>query len=336
MTSWSTCSSSRSVASRPATGTFGKFPPHRRSGFTLLEVLMVVFILSAIALSTVSFTDELDQQIRFDDTATRSRYIRRAVVGDVSRDANGTPIVSGFVADVGRLPINLQELIEQGSLPSWQLDATSNQWFGWRGPYLETVREAVSGLKVYRDGWGNVDLVPANDALNFGWNVVVEPSPGQLVVQSFGSDSQVGGPAGDVYAADYPPVADPLVLQQDHQIDIQGWAVTISFFNPSGGSKLPNQAKDLRVRFYYPQGGSIVSVDSNVKTLNRQSILDGKAQALDFLFPATPQLIPWGVRSLVVIDDTSAVYLAASNNPKNVTFLPRGQLPTKEFTWFME
>ncbi len=308
-----------------------------RGGLTLLEMLLVLFILSAIAYSTVSLTDRLDLQSRFDDTAVRLKNIRRAVVGDPNREANNSPIVSGFVADLGRLPNNLQELVEQGSMPSWQLDATSNQWFGWRGPYLDTIREMQSGLKAFRDGWGNIDPIPVNDALNFGWNVIVESSPGELVVQSYGSDGLAGAAPGDVYAADYPPLADPFVKQDNHQIDIQSWSVTISFHNPSGGaSRLPNQNTDLRVRLYYPQNGSILSVDSNSKRLRRRTVRNSRTRDLDFVFPATPQLIPWGVRSLVVIDDSDSVYVPSSNVPRNATFVPRAQLPTLGFTWNLE
>ena len=104
-----------------------------RSGLTLLEMLLVLFILSAIAFSTVSMTDRLDLQSRYDDTAVRLENIRSAVVGDPSRQTNNSPIVSGFVSDMGRLPNNLGELVEQGAMPAWNLDATSNQWLGWRG-----------------------------------------------------------------------------------------------------------------------------------------------------------------------------------------------------------
>ena len=37
---------------------------HARSGFTLLELLVVVFLLSAIALSGVAVVDEFDNQSR--------------------------------------------------------------------------------------------------------------------------------------------------------------------------------------------------------------------------------------------------------------------------------
>ncbi len=307
-----------------------------RGGLTLLEMLLVLFLFSAIAYSPVSLTDRQDLQSRFDDTAVRLKNIRRAVVGDPNREANNSPIVSGFVADLGRLPNNLQELVEQGSLPSWQFDATSNQWFGWRGPYLDTIREMQSGLKAFRDGWGNIDPIPVNDALNFGWNVIVEPSPGELVVQSYGSDGLVGGAPGDVYAADYPPLVDPFVKRDDHQIDIQSWIVTISFYNPVGGKQLPKKNAQLRVRLYLPQNGSIGSIDSNSTTLRKKSVADGSTMDLDFVFPAAPQLIPWGVRSLVVIDKKGKVYVPASNVPRNATFVPRAQLPTLGFTWNLE
>ena len=106
------------------------------AGFTLLELLLVVAILSALALGTISLIDETDEQLRFDDSKTRLKQIREAIIGDLSSHIASPPSVSGFVADIGRLPNNVSELLNQGNLPSWSYDQTSGIWAGWRGPYI--------------------------------------------------------------------------------------------------------------------------------------------------------------------------------------------------------
>ena len=48
------------------------------SGFTLLELMLVVFILSALALTASAFVDNHDDQFRFEDTRRRVPSIDRA------------------------------------------------------------------------------------------------------------------------------------------------------------------------------------------------------------------------------------------------------------------
>ena len=57
-----------------------------RLGFTLLELLLVVFILSLIALSAVAIADRADEQLRYDDTNQHLQLIRRATIGDPLAD----------------------------------------------------------------------------------------------------------------------------------------------------------------------------------------------------------------------------------------------------------
>lgn len=178
-----------------------------RAGFTLLEMLVVVFILAALALSTVAVTQDADSQFRYEDTLARREAIRRAALGSPDLQLNGQPLLRGFVADMGRLPISLRELVEQDQDPDPALLAVTNlaeygfvplqstpgypspapaSWAswglagGWRGPYLSGVEEDryLSGVeedrvRVFRDGWGRVadpSLDTTPDALNYGWD----------------------------------------------------------------------------------------------------------------------------------------------------------------------
>jgi prepilin-type N-terminal cleavage/methylation domain-containing protein len=145
-------------------------------GFTLVELLLVILVLSSLALAATFLVDGLNEQSRFDDTKTRLQLIRQAIVGDSSRTLNGQPDVRGFVADMGRLPIDIQELIEQDGQLAWGLSTvtvpdissvtvTISLSAGWRGPYLDTLPES-DGVRRFRDGWGSGDL----SDVNFGWN----------------------------------------------------------------------------------------------------------------------------------------------------------------------
>lgn len=161
-------------------------------GLTLLELLVVVSILAVLATVAVQTTTDIGNQTRYDTTQTSLGSFRDAVLGpggQVSPD--GTPMVTGFIADMGRPPrsrsiprvndtpvLGLTELhsetvpsglvgfalhqassnnysstlITTVSLPALLHDPNIRVPAGWRGPYL---RKPSSEL-TYVDGWGKL------------------------------------------------------------------------------------------------------------------------------------------------------------------------------------
>lgn len=160
-------------------------------GFTLIEVLTVMLVLVAIASITVESTKDFVFQGRYDITKDRYEKIKKAIIGDPNQVINGQPNISGFVADMGRLPHCLRELIdgydcETQGLCSNTADLTkttclsnSGTWtstpnnmfipptggmnihssglvYGWRrGGYLSATGDAASN-NALTDGWGRV------------------------------------------------------------------------------------------------------------------------------------------------------------------------------------
>jgi prepilin-type N-terminal cleavage/methylation domain-containing protein len=211
------------VAANDGTMHVGQSP---QAGFTLLELIIVIFMLSSLALMSVFFVDSADDQARFEATRTRLAQLRYAMVGDANRMLNGETELYGFVADMGRLPENLQELIEppDDSL-LWQareIDGmvTESIWSGWRGPYLPAMPEA--SMSTFRDGWGT-----SGDAPNFGWQFSV--SDDVLSVKSLGKDAKVGGVD---YEQDYPERGN-LLEKEDWLIGINGRSIQIGFNKPA-------------------------------------------------------------------------------------------------------
>ena len=84
-----------------------------QQGFTLLEIVLVLFLLGLMASSTLFLTQGVEDQTKYDETKHRLKMIRTAIIGDSSRTINGHPEVSGFAADMGRLPECLRELLSQ-------------------------------------------------------------------------------------------------------------------------------------------------------------------------------------------------------------------------------
>jgi len=86
-----------------------QYGKRRTSGFTLLELLLVVFIMSVLAFSAVSLTDTMDSsqdQYRYERAKNQAVAIKKAIIDRVETQQ----VVRGFVADVGALPANMTEL----------------------------------------------------------------------------------------------------------------------------------------------------------------------------------------------------------------------------------
>ncbi|GIW79818.1 MAG: hypothetical protein KatS3mg105_1625 [Gemmatales bacterium] len=317
-----------------------------RSGLTLLELLLVVFILSLLAFSAVSLTNTLDEQMRFEETRSRLEQIKKAVIGRPDKALNGQAVVDGFVADIGRLPNSLQELLLPGTLPAWQYDSAKRLWAGWRGPYLQSM-PLSNGATAYYDGWGNIGPAP-----DFGWSFQL--SGQSLFVQSFGSDGLDDGatPPTTEYARDYPPDGSSFIQPYDHQLNIRGWTVTVKFDNPlGGGGSLPSSTEELRLRLYYPQEGTLdwpanwPSTDAERDqqpylsarlTLAANEVADGATVEKVFTFETgVDKFVPWGIRSLAVVRDSDGSLFPAGQ-PHVTTLLPRTQLAPITMLWNLE
>ena len=86
-----------------------EYTTRKNSGFTLLELLLVVFIMSVLAFSAVSLTDSLDSsqdQYRYERAKNQAVELKKAIIDRVETQQ----VVRGFVADVGALPANMTEL----------------------------------------------------------------------------------------------------------------------------------------------------------------------------------------------------------------------------------
>ena len=114
-----------------------------RSGFTLMEllvVLLIIGILSTVALRTI---DAARDRGLFDQTATEMDQLVKAAMGDPNLLTDGRRTDFGFYGDMGRLPYDLHELVVPVADPRWH------------GPYL---RLSVGGdtTGYLHDAWGNL------------------------------------------------------------------------------------------------------------------------------------------------------------------------------------
>ena len=170
---------------------------------------MILVILTTIA---VQATGNLADQARFDATQRTLQNIQNAIVGPAGqREPDGTPLITGFVADIGRLPVatvdatgalTLNELWSNpNSLPTFTSFATSDSYVtvyaGWRGPYLQL----PPGSTQLTDGWGNpLSITATNPAALFLSNGTAISSAGQSI-QIVTSGGENFGTPGTGYAS---------------------------------------------------------------------------------------------------------------------------------------
>ncbi len=177
----------------------------RRRGLTLVELLIVLVILAILTTVAIQATSNIVDQGRYDVTQRTLQNLQDSTVGPVGqREPDGTPLITGFVADVGRLPLavgtdpqtQLQEMwanpnaLTPFSLQTAPSDPQVVLGCGWRGPYLQL----PLGTTLLRDGWGNPFSLLQSDG-------VTAVTPGLPIqwVRSLGADNTLGGVG---YAAD--------------------------------------------------------------------------------------------------------------------------------------
>ena len=303
-------------------------PRSLRRTFTLLELLVVVFILATVAASAAAVVGQADEQLRHETTRSRLESIRRAVLGRGDLSAPG--LSAGFVADMGRVPRDLTELLELGLLPPYAIDADTGVGAGWRGPYLHGLPSLSTGLPSFPDGWGNAPL-GTEDPRDFGWVVTVDPPTGDpldpsnplttLSVVSRGADRADGG--AELYARDYPAAA--LVVAADHLVNLRGWQLTCTLHNPSSTA----YSETLHLRLTHPRDGLRAQVVGDGQSV---SLAPGETQSVTLGFPATADhWVGWGTHALEVVREDLAnpgTYLREGGGPaQRVDLLPRSGRP---------
>jgi len=267
-----------------------------QSGFTLLEMVLVLFLLALMASASLMLTENIEDQAKYDDTKHRMEMMRKAIIGDPSRTINGSPEISGFVADMGRLPDCVRELIEQKNcvdiaLDSWSHDASTGLGTGWRGPYIQVLPERSGELR-FRDGYGNSDASDAIDAQNSGWSYDVSTASASIGLISKGFD-----PITDTDLIK----ADKLVVSSDWQVQLPE-NITVTFKNQSAGN-LPLADENLVLRVYLSDLTSAIDGDDGINSylsFDASSAISAIPKTRNFTLNSTPS-IPIGTRAYSIV-----------------------------------
>lgn len=202
----------------------------RRCGFTLIEVIIAIAIISILASMAVPYAAKLIDMSRTETTRKEMEELYNAIMGDPKVPTGG------YAGDMGRLPNNLTELNTRGTqpLPTTGLLGVK---FGWYGPYINTGFDPQGYLN---DAWGT--------AYAYG-------NPGAGQIRSAGVDRAMGN-ADDLV---YPPNAvnfTGLLL-----VNLYVWDNTAGQYrlNPT-----PAQVTGMGVTYYYSNNGNQTSVSITV------------------------------------------------------------------------
>jgi len=287
----------------------------RDQGLTLLELTIVVFILSALALTAVSLVDRTDHQCRYEDTQGRLLQMRRAVVGEP-----GAATLCGFVIDMGVLPGDVASLVAAPAgaetfglkQPEFNASITLSAGLpkGWRGPYVALPPSGDLSTVRFRDGWGNVsrdaggDPDTTLDAAHHGWNDL-DPSATLFAITSFGAD----GATGDAGETDFDGDLSVAIAPGEWQVDLSGWSVELQNATASDAT--------LFVALLVYENGGWTRHDTGAVAV----IADATESSA---FPADT-LVPIGRHVLVVVDDGDKEPFGHSANQftRQVAFPPR-------------
>ena len=246
---------------------------HER-GLTLLELLVVLTILAVLSTVAITSSSGVADQARYEATQRTLENIHDAVLGPVNqRDADGTGVITGFLADMGRLPQATAETLDDGStvftlkelwtnvngLPPHSVvqavgsnvnDASladSNVYItaGWRGPYLNL----SAGNTLLRDGWGAILASP---------NGTVASVPYALLMTSDGSAISAAGQAiGQVnsFGANGKQNSADTGYNTDFSVSFSSQssatvAVTVNIFKSNGDPAVTVPADEISVRLF--------------------------------------------------------------------------------------
>lgn len=332
-------------------------------GFTLLEMTVVLLLMTLLASVAIRETNGLSFQVRYEQTRERLERIRDAILGNPRQIINGQQAVSGFVADMGRLPDNLRELLQSGSCSdsvqkrpltcvapatwTWtnnvtysgkcsdgtsttkdECQANGHGWLnvGWNGPYLQVLGNPDDS-DILTDGWGN----------NYDWKMTGT----NLVIESFGKN---GSDDPNNSCSNYDEDCQKIIAENAYQKSITTLSVSIvmpgvfsgSCSDSSSATKtictdkgetwtIDSPSKTLCMKIFSRRDGDTVSETQS----SNQPVVpqDGSLKVIDFEYDNDPGTAGIQTTSFSIGSNAIGIYEHDGTNCTSTLYPPDRQNP---------
>lgn len=119
---------------------------HNGKGFTLIEVIVVLIVLSVLAGLITPFVLRQLKATRAEGTKQELNRLKEAIIGDPTKKSEGVRTDFGYLGDLGKMPgaangtltgvDKLKELIIRGNQDSHKFFPEIKIGAGWQGPYI--------------------------------------------------------------------------------------------------------------------------------------------------------------------------------------------------------
>ncbi len=203
---------------------------NKQSGIAAIEIMVVVVVLLVAVTMAVPLFLNQGTVNRENITYKRIVEIKKAIVGDPEKIDIRSRVSFGFVGDLGVLPNDLSELMNQGAYPGFTTGDKIS--FGWHGPYLN------DDVKLL-DAWGRPIRCVDLDG---------DPATWDRRLYSVGPDGVDDGAApgsDDIYHDNNPNYK---IREPEVRNFVQG------IIQPHPLSHLPTPTSDWQVNAVFPNG----------------------------------------------------------------------------------
>jgi prepilin-type N-terminal cleavage/methylation domain-containing protein len=195
--------SKRSEPSESHAGTGSFAIRARESGFTLIEIVVAIALLSLLAGATAAVSVRVLRGNLGERTVVRLRAILTAMIGDPVRGD------SGYLGDMGELPdTSLSQLFVRGAQPVASADAVDGILSGWNGAYILDGADPTRGF---------VDA----------WSSAIAYTPGTAQLTSRGPDRTLGTADDIIYPSVPPALTGAITILVKGQLTGGGPPVTL-------------------------------------------------------------------------------------------------------------